>query len=148
MKHFDLLGNKVKFRLDGNSKIKTSIGSILTIIILLIALLSFSLLGDDLIKRRKPTIMQYETLEDDLRRTNPIKFAISIRDKTGEATITPFIKINDNKINTNALIPCQQTDLFKSLSYDIYSYIHHDIKSYYCMPEEIYKTSDIILEIK
>jgi hypothetical protein len=91
--------------------------------------------------------MQTESIEDENKRTNSIKFAISIRDQQGQTTINPYIKINDNNISTNPLIPCEHTELFNTYSYDIYSYIRHDIRSYYCMQESTYKSSDIILDL-
>jgi hypothetical protein len=147
MKNLDLISNKVEFRIDGKTKIKTAVGGSLTIILFLIAILAFSTFGEDLFKRKRPNLMIIESLEEESKITNPVKFAISLRDKNAETSIKPHIKVNDNIVYTNALIPCEQTELFKSYTYDIYSYIHHDIKTYYCMSENIYKTSDIILEI-
>jgi hypothetical protein len=149
-KMFDLLGPEIKFYSQSSSKLKSNLGSVLTIIIFLFSILCFIGLGMDMIFKRNPSLFEYRNFNltseielakmpfsigimrpgggiiNEIRRKVKVYFKYSITNSSNLNQPTEY-KIFD-------LVPCTEVNLFKSNENSIKSKLIGDIDRFYCLP--------------
>jgi hypothetical protein len=152
LKNIDCIGPKVDIMYNKSTRVKTTLGAILTTIIGLAGIVSFIYFGIDLYYRAKPKSYVSKLYEEDPKIKNE-GFGLFAVAAAGPGMVKlkemnrmfEFVMIyitfdqdNEKEKSKRSYIkmsPCKETELFKKNQYNITNKLLTADDSYYCIPD-------------
>jgi hypothetical protein len=151
IKMIDYLGFQPNLFIESSERYKTTLGGVMTIIMILLSILAFAAFGKDMLLKENPILYQYDkfSVENEIN-FNEIPFLIglmkdggfSIQNISRKLEVRMLYTITDaSNIETPTqfinypLVPCSTTNLFKINLMDIKKKLIGDPANFFCMPD-------------